>query len=405
MNLCIENNITNKKTCVIFVDDESNVLSGLRRMLRSNRREWDMHFAHGAQEALTLVSDLETSVIVSDMKMPDIDGATVLNEISRTKPEVVRLILSGQAEKSKILEVAGVAHQFLSKPCDSDVLRSTICKIFDSQQQLNNPKLKSLVTQISSVPALDENFSELGNAFDSGESAFGKIKSIVSRDIGLSAKVMQMVSTSFFGTPQPKISVLAACDLLGFDLLNQLFFDKGVFQPLECETLGKISFSDLYKHSYRVAQLAAEIARLNTCSEETIAVTGNAGLFHDIGRLILARYFPEEYSQALQLVEQQDIELDVAEQQVFGSPHTDVGSFLLNLWGISTETVTTVRSFKEPDDPPTHEFNSSTAVFAANQLVNEQFGRPPKIPLEESERIREVGCVDAVATWRSLVSS
>ena len=381
------------------------MLSGLRRMLRANRREWDMHFANGGQEALSLVSKLDTKVIVSDMKMPEIDGATLLSKVSRSNPEVVRLILSGQAEKSKILEAVSVAHQYLSKPCDSDVLRSTICKICDSQQQLNNPDLQSLVTQISNIPALGENLAKLANAFDSGESAFGDIKSIVSKDIGLAAKVMQMVSTSFFGMPQPKVSVISACDLLGFELLNQLFFEKGVSQPLECESMGKISFPDLYEHSHRVAKLAAKIARLNNCSEEMIAVAGNAGLFHDIGRLILARFFPEEYCQAMKLAEQEGIELDEAEQQVFGSPHTHVGSFLLNLWGISTETVSTVRSFKESGDPPASEFNSSMAVFAANQLINEQCGRNQKTPLEQSDRIRQLGCVDAVAQWRALVTS
>ena len=77
---------------IIFVDDEEKVLSGLRRMLRPMRQEWDMHFALSADAALELLADLEPEVIVSDVRMPGTDGIELLDIVRRRYPGIVRII-------------------------------------------------------------------------------------------------------------------------------------------------------------------------------------------------------------------------------------------------------------------------------------------------------------------------
>src|SRR5437867_2356541 len=109
---------------VLFVDDEPNVLAGLQRMLRPMRQDWDMHFVTGGADALNALADARFDVIVSDMRMPGLDGADLLDEVSRTYPDVVRIVLSGQANQESILRVVGPAHQYLSKPCDAEALKA-----------------------------------------------------------------------------------------------------------------------------------------------------------------------------------------------------------------------------------------------------------------------------------------
>ena len=101
------------KTKVLFVDDEANVLSGLRRMLRSQRQVWDMQFANGGAAALELMANQSFDVVVSDMRMPGVDGAELLNRVNDLFPDTVRLVLSGQSEHEKIFRAIGPAHQFL----------------------------------------------------------------------------------------------------------------------------------------------------------------------------------------------------------------------------------------------------------------------------------------------------
>ena len=114
------------KLRVLFVDDEPNVLRGLRRMLRNMRNEWHTEFVEGGQKALDLLEGYEFDVIISDMRMPGINGVDLLRKVMESHPEMVRIILSGQSDEELIRETVGVTHHFLSKPCSPDVLRSMV---------------------------------------------------------------------------------------------------------------------------------------------------------------------------------------------------------------------------------------------------------------------------------------
>jgi DNA-binding NtrC family response regulator len=111
---------------ILFVDDEPAVLQALRRMLRSRRQEWDMHFAGGGTEALALLEQMPFAAVVSDMRMPGMDGAVLLGEVQRRYPQTVRVILSGHADHASTVRSVGATHQYLAKPCDPDVLRATL---------------------------------------------------------------------------------------------------------------------------------------------------------------------------------------------------------------------------------------------------------------------------------------
>ena len=87
--------MTVKKTSVLFVDDEPFVLQGLQRMLRPMREEWDMHFVGSGDEALRLMEERGCEVVISDMRMPGMNGAQLLTELKDRYPGTVRLILSG----------------------------------------------------------------------------------------------------------------------------------------------------------------------------------------------------------------------------------------------------------------------------------------------------------------------
>ena len=115
---------------VIFVDDEPRVLEGLKRMLRPKRNEWQMTFVGSAQAALDALKAEPCEVVVTDMRMPGMNGAELLEVVQREYPDTIRLILSGQAETESVMKALGVSHQFLSKPCDAEILQGTISRAF-----------------------------------------------------------------------------------------------------------------------------------------------------------------------------------------------------------------------------------------------------------------------------------
>ena len=92
------------KRRILFVDDEAKVLDGLRNLLRRQRHEWDMLFALSGAAALEELAKAPVDVIVSDMRMPGMDGAELLTRVRTLYPQTARIVLSGHAERGAILE-------------------------------------------------------------------------------------------------------------------------------------------------------------------------------------------------------------------------------------------------------------------------------------------------------------
>jgi DNA-binding NtrC family response regulator len=127
---------------ILFVDDEPLVLEALRRMLRGMRQEWEMEFVTGGAAALQAMAAHPADVIVSDMRMANMNGAELLNEIMRLYPKTIRFILSGYADTEMIMQCVGGTHQFLSKPCDGETLRSLIRRTVAMDPWMNDDRVK-----------------------------------------------------------------------------------------------------------------------------------------------------------------------------------------------------------------------------------------------------------------------
>src|SRR5687768_2712818 len=129
---------------ILFVDDEPRILNGLKRMLYPMQREWQMWFANSGEETLSILQERNIEVVVSDMRMPRMDGAQLLTEIKNKYPNIIRIILSGYSEKEMVMKSVGAAHQYLSKPCDAEILKSTIERVCSLRDILSNDVLRGL---------------------------------------------------------------------------------------------------------------------------------------------------------------------------------------------------------------------------------------------------------------------
>ncbi|MGQ0552380.1 MAG: response regulator [Planctomycetota bacterium] len=113
-------------TRLLFVDDEQRVLAGLRRQLHGQRTAWEMEFAPGGEAALRLLASLPVDVLVTDMRMPVIDGGQLLAQVARAYPRTGRIVLSGQTDDERLGRQPANAQCFVDKPCPADLLESEI---------------------------------------------------------------------------------------------------------------------------------------------------------------------------------------------------------------------------------------------------------------------------------------
>lgn len=111
---------------ILFVDDDQNILRGLKRSFWVQRDVWSMRFASGAAAALAMIDDRAPDVVITDLRMPEVDGASLLHEIRTRAPGAIRIVLSGHAEDAAMIRAQGAAHRMAAKPCSNDALKAEV---------------------------------------------------------------------------------------------------------------------------------------------------------------------------------------------------------------------------------------------------------------------------------------
>ena len=392
------------KNSILFVDDESRLLDGLRRTLRSMRDQWDMVFAHGGQEALAALERQAFDVIVSDMRMPGIDGAQLLRIVEQKYPRTVRLALSGQTSKRQILESVGPIHQYLPKPCDVSTLRDTITRACSLREFLTNEKLQGIISQLESLPCLASVYAELIDELQSDDVCIDRVGQIISRDVGMCAKILQLVNSAFFGVTTHVEDIAHAVKLLGLDTVKALVLSIQVFGQFDGQTASAIlSLDALWEHSWTVGKWARQIAKIAGLDQQTLDHAMVAGLLHDIGMLVLTAKMPQDYQTVLAQVKDRDITIIAAEHDVIGTTHAQVGAYLLGLWGFPHAIIEAVTCHHCPSKAHRQEFSILTAVHVANCLTNQVYptdNRPGSIADVDIAYLEALGLADELAVWR-----
>ena len=115
------------KKRILFVDDDPSLLAGLENVLHRDRKRWDMTFALGGELALELIGASAFDIVVSDMRMPVIDGAQLFAVVKRRTPATLRVMLSG----SDFDAIADDVDELLVKPCSAMTLRATLARLLD----------------------------------------------------------------------------------------------------------------------------------------------------------------------------------------------------------------------------------------------------------------------------------
>lgn len=357
-----------KKRHVLFVDDEVNVLHGLRRMLRHMRDQWEMTFTEGAHAALEALEICRYDVIVSDMRMPGMDGAQLLRDVKARYPHMVRMILSGQSEQEKILRAIGPTHRYLSKPCDPDLLRTTIEAACNLHQTIQNPDLLKIVSSLESLPSLPGMYQEIMTAMENSTSSFEDVGKIIAKDMAMTAKVLHVANSAFYGQHHHVSSVEQAATFLGVDTLRALVLHAHIFSTFDWEKLKRFSIEIIWNHSISTASFARMIASEETTDQWVIEDTFAAGLLHDIGKLVLATNLPSKYDEALTLAQRDHLPHWKAEKQIFGTTHMEIGAHLLGLWGLPDSIVEALAFHHHPKSSGHNSFTPLTAVHIGDAL-------------------------------------
>ena len=358
-------------TSVLFVDDEPNVLQGIRRMLRHKRHAWTMHFAGGGREALALMAQTPVDVLVTDMRMPEMDGAALLEAVQKDYPDTARFVLSGQCDEETALRAAVASHQYLSKPCDAEMLEEKIDRALAGRSTLATEPLRRLMSSLSSVPTPPSVYLDLMAELEKSHVSADRIDEIVGRDPGLTAKLLQICNSSYFGLASTVRSIHQAVSFLGVDTVKALALQFGIVGQMSRTHIGACEVSGFIDHCLATACLARRMVQDAGLGQTALDEAYTAGLMHDIGVLVLAENMGDSYDVILRDHGQLGSDLSKAEAQALGADHAAVAGYLLGAWGLPAPIVQAVADHHIAERQCAERMTPSLAVYLAALLIEE----------------------------------
>lgn len=391
---------------ILFIDDEQSLLDGLRRSLRSRRDDWEMVFVTEPGGAYQAARESSFDIVISEMRMHQTSGVEVLEHFRNEHPETARFVLSGQAELQNVMRAVPLAHQYLSKPCECTVLEGAVARALELKRLLGDGTCRHALGEIDSLPSLPDTYAEITRALTDPESGIDSIAEIIERDMAMSAKMLQLVNSAFFGLPRQVSEISQAASLLGIDMMRDLVLAVEVFRPPPNANAGVLAFLSTLQDR---ATWTGGIARRMFTDRTRATAAFTAGVLHDIGLVLSATLLPERLEQSIAWSKEHGRPLHEAEAELFGVGHAEMGAYLLALWGLPYPILEAAAYHHRPLDLPHEEFGDLAAVHVASSLVEARMpcallaGIPPAEVAEGY--LARIGVEDQYEEWVAIADA
>jgi putative nucleotidyltransferase with HDIG domain len=384
---------------IVFVDDEIDVLQAMGRTLREMRNEWSMEFTSSGAAALQELAKAPADVIVTDMRMPGMDGWELLGEVKKLYPQTVRLVLSGQAEARSIMRAVGTAHQYLAKPCESAALKAAISRTYMLRQLLSSEGLARLVGRVGMLPSAPKAFQDILACLQRPNASIGDAAKIIARDVAMTANVIKLVNSAFFGSRQTVSTADRAVAYLGLDTLGALVLGHGVFKSGVTTGIEGFSLERLWQHSLEVATSARAVALYEKFSHAKADEAFLAGMLHDVGKVVFATRAASSPGSPAASVEDTCAQME--------AHHAEVGAYLLGLWGFPNQIVEAVAFHHSPSQVASDSLSLPQLIHIADCLVHGRQAAGSGAAARELEPglLEKLGLVDHWSAWSTELES
>jgi len=363
---------------ILFVDDEPLILEGLQNLLRRFRKKWTMAFAVGADEAIRKLDESFFDIVITDMRMPGLSGADLLSLVRDNHPGTARIMLSGYSEEETILRALPVAHQYMSKPCDPVILQRIIENLVAGIEGLENPEMAKAANRLSAPLTSPDNMQTLQRLLEHPDENADAILRLATADIGLSTRLLQIVSSSFFGRPQVISDVGQAIHYLGLPMLKQLTLQNDIFNTaMPDDADAQQHFNDVQEAAQHFSQHLAVL--LGEGPEGGAGTT--AAMLIALGPLALVQMGQPTNAPALKL-------------------ETGISQFLLRLWGLPEKLVTLSKWLDNRPDEIGMEVPQ--AIYAARKVWLNRHSKQVELDIDF---LKSLGLGSELERWTAQIQS
>jgi HD-like signal output (HDOD) protein len=322
----------------------------------------------------------------------------------RRYPNMLRLVLSGQSDLESVVKSAGVTHQYLSKPCSIEALKDAVNRAVSLHQLLGDPSLKQVLSQMRSIPSVPPLYVELTNCLQSKDASIERAGAIIQKDMGMTAKVLQLANAVLPGAPGQIGGASEAVIYLGLDTIRALLLTLHAFSEFQPASASNFSMQSLWRYSLATGAMAERVVQSLPAAAGAHGHMRMVGLLHDVGRLVLASNLPENFELAYQLALEKRITHSEAEREVFGTTHAEVGAYLLGLWGLPETIVEAVAYHHSPARCPHPGSAMLTSLHVASVLASAALGYDAASRCAEPDLayLASVDMAGRLPEWREL---
>lgn len=377
----------NEPRRILVVADDVIECSELRAVFGQLPPQWKVYFSSSEVDAISYLDQVDFDIVFADLSKGPLAGAQFLHEVWARRPSIIRFLLGDSMDPDIMLTCVMASHQFLMKPIEPSSVEAALDRSGVMHELLQDRQLQSLLSRIRTFPARPRIYMEVMREIRSQHASAQMVGELVTKDLGISTKLLQVINSAAFGLSQKVSSPADAVLLLGMQTTAALVLGIEAFAQLDQLNATEFPVEELWAHSQNVAQGARCAAQFFTRDSNIAHDAFTAGLLHDLGKLALAMNFPEEYQFALAVQSEKRLDEHEAEKEVLGATHAEAGAYLLSLWGLPCSIIRAVAGHHQPAPALPPEFSAVTAVHLANVFEN---SRRAGTPLDE-EAIAALG--------------
>jgi HD-like signal output (HDOD) protein len=361
---------------VLFVSEEQESSEQLRGALRHCAGRWELCFAGSVAEALAEFERQPPQLLICDARLSG-GAAGLLEQARKRHPQMVRFVLSRGLGRTEAEALMPLAHQVLTRPEDTVTLQRAIDRVADLLGKAGAPAVKRAVAAVHALPPLPQLYWKLTAELRRPEATSASAATIIEQDPAMSARVLQLANSPYFGFGRAVRTVRDAATRLGLEQLRSALLAlvlSAAKMPLRPPP--GFTMEALQNRSQHVAGLAA--AMLSHPEERKTAFS--AGMLHHVGYFVLAGGMPEDFARVLAAAAAAERPLPQIETEVLGCNHAEVGAFMLTLLGLPLPMVEAVAHHHHPSSSGDKRFGPAGALHVAALLAEAADGVPAARP-------------------------
>ena len=362
--------------------------------------DWELVRAADPRAAIAALGTNSYDAIISVGTVPTEEGIQVLVQARDVAPAAVRLLVTADPGSGATVSVNRVAHEHLSTPVSEDALIDAYNRAASMYQHLSSVRLRSAMAKVNALPAFPRMYNQIVAELERSDGDLSRIAQVVLQDPGLTARVLQLVNSPFYGLRRQVHDTTQAVGLLGIQNLLSMVLATEVFTEFDSAGAG-LNVNRLWTHAATTALWAKKIMESEGRTLEDANVAFVSGMLHDSGRMILSSQFPGEHTTLLAQLEADDMSVVEAERNLLGASHAETGAYLLDTWELPTQIVEAVAYHHEPSRSDCTRFTPLTAVHVAEVFQQEVGADGIERGLElDMVYLDKIGAADRVEQWR-----